>query len=216
MGITHVIRGEDHLSNTSKHIKLFHALGAEAPHYAHIPLILNQDGSKMSKRDVGASMTTYMEEGFTPEAVLNYLSLLGWSPKDDRQKMAIGEVISLFDLPQILRHNARFDMDKLLSLNGQYLGELDMDSHVAMAKETLEKKGVSLGGHDAQYIRAALEMPTASSSKCPKSWIMRVFISSKGMPSFGILRHAKSIWYHRTIPSFLIFKGLECLGDILG
>ena len=102
-------------------------------------------------------MTTYMEEGFTPEAVLNYLSLLGWSPKDDRQKMAIGEVISLFDLPQILRHNARFDMDKLLSLNGQYLGELDMDSHVAMAKETLEKKGVSLGGHDAQYIRAALE-----------------------------------------------------------
>ena len=157
MGITHVIRGEDHLSNTSKHIKLFHALGAEAPHYAHIPLILNQDGSKMSKRDVGASMTTYMEEGFTPEAVLNYLSLLGWSPKDDRQKMAIGEVISLFDLPQILRHNARFDMDKLLSLNGQYLGELDMDSHVAMAKEALEKKGVSLGGHDAQYIRAALE-----------------------------------------------------------
>ena len=150
MGITHVIRGEDHLSNTSKHIKLFHALGAEAPHYAHIPLILNQDGSKMSKRDVGASMTTYMEEGFTPEAVLNYLSLLGWSPKDDRQKMAIGEVISLFDLPQILRHNARFDMDKLLSLNGQYLGELDMDSHVAMAKEALEKKGVSLGGHDAQ------------------------------------------------------------------
>ena len=140
MGITHVIRGEDHLSNTSKHIKLFHALGAEAPHYAHIPLILNQDGSKMSKRDVGASMTTYMEEGFTPEAVLNYLSLLGWSPKDDRQKMAIGEVISLFDLPQILRHNARFDMDKLLSLNGQYLGELDMDSHVAMAKEALEKK----------------------------------------------------------------------------
>ena len=73
----------------------------------------------MSKRDVGASMTTYMEEGFTPEAVLNYLSLLGWSPKDDRQKMAIGEVISLFDLPQILRHNA------LWQLLRQYLSERD-------------------------------------------------------------------------------------------
>jgi glutamyl/glutaminyl-tRNA synthetase len=118
MGITHVIRGEDHLSNTSKHIALFQALGATPPQYAHIPLILNQDGSKMSKRDLGASMTTYMEEGFTPAAVVNYLSLLGWSPKDDRQKMELAEVIELFDLPQVLRHNARFDMDNCYRSTG--------------------------------------------------------------------------------------------------
>jgi glutamyl-tRNA synthetase len=79
MGITHVIRGEDHLSNTAKHLALFQAFGVKPPHYAHIPLILNLDGSKMSKRDTGASLTHYMENGHAPEAVLNYLCLLGWS-----------------------------------------------------------------------------------------------------------------------------------------
>jgi glutamyl/glutaminyl-tRNA synthetase len=85
MNITHVIRGEDHLSNTAKHIALFQAFGVHPPHYAHIPLILNGDGSKMSKRDKGASLTSYLDEGFLPEAVINYLCLLGWSPKDNRE-----------------------------------------------------------------------------------------------------------------------------------
>src|SRR5260370_16133205 len=105
MGITHVIRGEDHLSNTAKHIALFRAFGVEPPKYAHIPLILNADGSKMSKRDKGASLASYLEEGCAPEAVVNYLALLGWSPKGNREKLALAEAIELFDLPQILRHN---------------------------------------------------------------------------------------------------------------
>ena len=91
MKITHVIRGEDHLSNTPKHIELYRALGAAPPRFAHIPLILNQDGSKMSKRDHGASLNNYIEEGYLPEAVRNYLCLLGWSPKDNREKMSIEE-----------------------------------------------------------------------------------------------------------------------------
>src|SRR5947199_9253701 len=89
MKITHVIRGEDHLSNTAKHIALFRAFGVEPPKYAHIPLILNGDGTKMITRDKGASLTTYSEEGFAPEAVVNYLCLLGWSPKNDREMMPI-------------------------------------------------------------------------------------------------------------------------------
>ena len=89
MGITHVIRGEDHLSNTAKHIALFRAFGVEPPRYAHIPLILNPDGAKMSKRDRGASLQTYVDEGYVPEAVVNYLCLLGWSPKDNREKMPL-------------------------------------------------------------------------------------------------------------------------------
>src|SRR5215510_4251607 len=97
MGITHVIRGEDHLSNTAKHIALFKAFGVEPPKYAHIPLILNIDGTKMSKRDKGASLSTYMEEGYAPEAVVNYLALLGWSPKKNREKMAVAEVVEAFD-----------------------------------------------------------------------------------------------------------------------
>lgn len=157
MGITHVIRGEDHLSNTSRHIALFKALGAECPKYAHIPLILNGDGSKMSKRDRGASMTTYMEEGFVAEAVINYLCLLGWSPKDDRQKITIEEVIERFDLPQILRHNARFDMDKLVSLNGQYLAELSSDRYRPLAKDALKQSGVVLEDFPSDYVDAAVD-----------------------------------------------------------
>src|SRR5262249_35659760 len=121
MNITHVIRGEDHLSNTAKHIALFRAFEVEPPRYAHIPLILNSDGSKMSKRDTGASLHSYVQEGYTPEAVVNYLSLLGWSPKGNREKMPLPELIALFDLPQILRHNARFDLVKLNWLNGEYI-----------------------------------------------------------------------------------------------
>ena len=86
MGITHVIRGEDHVSNTAKHIALFRAFGVEPPKFAHIPLILNPEGTKMSKRDKGASLNTYLDEGFLPEAVNNYLCLLGWSPKDNTEK----------------------------------------------------------------------------------------------------------------------------------
>ena len=109
MGITHVIRGEDHLSNTSKHVALFQAFGVEPPKYAHIPLILNADGTKMSKRDTGAALTYYTENGYAPEAVVNYLSLLGWSAKDGREVIPLKELVAEFDLPGILRHNARLD-----------------------------------------------------------------------------------------------------------
>ena len=109
MKISHVIRGEDHLSNTPKHIELYRALGAAPPRFAHIPLILNQDGSKMSKRDVGASLSSYIDDGFLPEAVCNYLCLLGWSPKDNREKIALDEVVRLFELEKIHRKNAHFD-----------------------------------------------------------------------------------------------------------
>src|SRR5437667_2572607 len=142
MGITHVIRGEDHLSNTAKHIALFRAFGVKPPNYAHIPLILNQDGTKMSKRDQGASLTTYLEEGYAPEAVVNYLCLLGWSPKNNREKMAISEVVELFDLPQILRHNARFDLTKLIWLNGEYIREMKDDRFYELSIHALARAGL--------------------------------------------------------------------------
>jgi glutamyl-tRNA synthetase len=156
MAITHVIRGEDHLSNTAKHIALFRAFGAEPPQYAHIPLILNHDGSKMSKRDQGASLTTYMEEGYAPEAVVNYLYLLGWSPKGNREILPLNEVIERFDLPQILRHNARFDLTKLNWMNAEYLRQMSMERFVELGRPALEKAGFSLAGYDPGYIQAAL------------------------------------------------------------
>jgi glutamyl-tRNA synthetase len=157
MQVTHVIRGEDHLSNTAKHIALFRAFAVEPPRYAHIPLILNQDGTKMSKRDTGASLTSYIEEGYAPEAVVNYLCLLGWSPKDNRDKLAVQEVIERFDLPQILRHNARFDMKKLQWLDGEYIRHMEKERYYGLATAALQKAGIDTSGFDGAYVRAALD-----------------------------------------------------------
>jgi len=157
MGITHVIRGEDHLSNTAKHIALFKAFGVEPPKYAHIPLILNGDGSKMSKRDKGASLTSYLDDGFLPEAVNNYLCLLGWSPKDNLEKMPLTDVIERFDLPQILRHNAKFDYEKLTWLQGEYCRELPGDRFYELAVHTFAKAGVDTNKFPVAYVKASLD-----------------------------------------------------------
>jgi glutamyl-tRNA synthetase len=157
MNISHVIRGEDHLSNTAKHIALFRAFGAPPPRYAHIPLILNIDGTKMSKRDTGASLATYMQEGYAPEAVVNYLSLLGWSPKSNREKLPLSELIALFDLPQILRHNARFDLAKLNWLNGEYLRELPDNRFYELSIQALTRAGLDPNKYPESYVKAALD-----------------------------------------------------------
>jgi glutamyl-tRNA synthetase len=158
MGITHVIRGEDHLSNTAKHIALFKAFGVEPPKYAHIPLILNlADGTKMSKRDKGSSLTTFVEEGYAPEAVINYLCLLGWSPKNNREKVPLKEVIELFDLPQILRHNARFDLNKLHWLNGEYIKEMSSDRFHELSVHALARVGIDTNKFELEYVKAGLD-----------------------------------------------------------
>jgi len=157
MKVTHVIRGEDHLSNTPKHIALFRAFGLEPPNYAHIPLILNIDGTKMSKRDKGASLTTYLEEGCAPEALLNYLCLLGWSPKENREILSVQEIVTLFDLPQILRHNARFDLDKLQWLHGEYMRLMSNERFYDLAIPALNRAGLDTSKFPTAYVKAALD-----------------------------------------------------------
>jgi glutamyl-tRNA synthetase len=149
MKITHVIRGEDHLSNTPKHLQLFAALGAPPPRYAHIPLILNKDGSKMSKRDQGASVSSYIEQRYVPAAVRNYLCLLGWSPKDDREKMSIDEVIPLFDPAHINRKAAQFDLEKCNWLNAQYLAAMSLDEFVDFVLPEIDAAGIRYGSRAA-------------------------------------------------------------------
>src|SRR4051812_43173386 len=157
MKISDVIRGEDHLSNTPKHIQLYRALGVTPPRFAHIPLILNLDGSKMSKRDQGASLVTYIENGYLPDAVRNYLCLLGWSPKDDREKLDLSEVVQIFDLAKVHRKNAAFDLEKCTWLNGEYLRELSGEQFQEMGRQALERAGFDLSKFSAGYVRAALE-----------------------------------------------------------
>jgi glutamyl-tRNA synthetase len=157
MGVTHVIRGEDHLSNTAKHIALFRAFGVEPPRYAHIPLILNSDGTKMSKRDQGASLMTYLDEGYLPEALVNFLALLGWSPKGNREKLSLPELIAAFDLPQILRHNARFDLTKLIWLDGEYIREMSDERFYEQSVRALARAGLDTSRCPAAYVKAALD-----------------------------------------------------------
>jgi glutamyl-tRNA synthetase len=156
MKISHVIRGEDHLTNTAKHVELYEALGTTPPSFAHIPLILNRDGSKMSKRDVGASVTTYIEQGYAPEAVRNYLCLLGWSPKDNREKIEIEEVVKLFDLSKINRRNASFDLDKCFWLNGQYILHMSLDRFRELSEPFIKRAGLVIS--DELYLLKVLEI----------------------------------------------------------
>ncbi|MDF9832839.1 glutamyl-tRNA synthetase [Ereboglobus sp. PH5-5] len=158
MKITHVIRGEDHLSNTSKHVELFKAFGAPVPHFAHIPLILKQNGpGKMSKRDQGALVEEYQRRGYIPEALVNFLSLLGWNPGDDREKMPVAEIIRLFDLPGVNQSNARFDDKKLAHMNMTYVLELPPDDFVARAKAYFARHGTFAAGMpDENYLREVL------------------------------------------------------------
>lgn len=144
MRMTHVIRGEDHLSNTWKHVDLFNAFGATPPTYAHIPLILNPDGSKMSKRDEGSAIEhSYMNAGYLPDAVFNYLCMLGWTPKAESEKLSRNELVALFDPEAIHSSNAKFDLKKSLWFNAQYLRELSPEDLLKHSRPFLAAKGLA-------------------------------------------------------------------------
>lgn len=121
MGISHVIRAVDHITNTPKQILLFRALGLPIPEYAHLPLILGEDKSKLSKRHGAVSVTEYRDRGYLAGAMVNYLALLGWSPGDDREIMSVSDMVASFDLGRINPSNAVFDEHKLEWMNGQYI-----------------------------------------------------------------------------------------------
>lgn len=134
MGITHVIRGDDHVENTFRHIALFRALGAPVPRYAHLPMIVNAQGKPYSKRDGDAYVGEFRDRGILADALFNYLALLGWSPGDGRELMSRVEMIEAFSLERIQASPARFDMTKLLWMNGEYMRRLPaserLDGHL--------------------------------------------------------------------------------------
>jgi glutamyl-tRNA synthetase len=124
MEISHVIRGEDHLSNTPKHVLLFRALGADVPAFAHLPLILNPDRTKMSKRKSQTAVAAYREEGFIREAIVNHLALLGWSSGTDEEVFSLAELTERFELERVQQGGAVFDRERLEWLNGQWIRRL--------------------------------------------------------------------------------------------
>ena len=156
MKITHVIRGEDHVSNTSRHVQIYQGLGKPVPIFAHIPLILKSPEmgtGKMSKRDQGALVEEYQRRHFLPEALVNYISLLGWNPGDDREKMPIAEIIRLFDFPGVNKGGAKFDTKKLANMNMTYLLEQPADRFVALAKAYFARQptGAAVMANEAYF-----------------------------------------------------------------
>jgi len=135
MGVTHVIRGEDHISNTPRHILIQEALGIPVPLYAHIPLLLALDRSKMSKRKGALPITEYRDRGYLPEAVVNYMALLGWNPGTDQEILSIEEMISQFSLEKVQKAGAIFSEEKLSWVNRQYLDKLSIEEFKTRAQK---------------------------------------------------------------------------------
>jgi len=135
--ITHIIRGDDHVENTFRHIMLFVCLGAAPPAYGHLPMIVNAAGKPYSKRDGDAFVGDFRDRGFLPEALFNYLTLLGWSPGDDREKMTRAELVKAFSLNRVQHASAQMDIQKLTNLNGQYIAELPEEDFFVRCRERL-------------------------------------------------------------------------------
>ncbi|MEZ4210157.1 MAG: glutamate--tRNA ligase [Patescibacteria group bacterium] len=160
MGITHVIRGEDHLSNTPKHIMIYQALGAEVPTFAHMPLILNEDRSKMSKRSGDTSLTEYINKGYIQPALINFLVQLGWSDKDGQEIFNLDELVDKFALERVQKGGAVFNLKHLNYLNHHYLSRLPFTEYQELAhpfvkqfegNKTLLESALKLTQDRAQY-----------------------------------------------------------------
>lgn len=158
MKITHVIRGADHLSNVPKQILLYRALGMPVPEFAHVPLILGPDKKRLSKRHGATSIGEYRDKGYLPEAVVNFLSLLGWSPKDDREFLRQDELVELFTLEAVNKKPAVFDETKLEWLNGQYLNLLPSEELLAGARSAFEEAGYDLSRVDDVFLSRVVDL----------------------------------------------------------
>ena len=154
MGITDVIRGDDHLSNTPKQAMVLEALGHDPPRYVHLPLLHGPDGKKLSKRHGAASVQELRDAGYLPEAVRNYLALLGWGTDDDTTIMSTDELISRFDVSRIGRASAIFDEQKLRWLNGRFMRELDPAAYAERVAGHLERAGIEPPADRAHFAEA--------------------------------------------------------------
>jgi glutamyl-tRNA synthetase len=146
MGITHVLRGDEWIASTPRHALLYEALGWEPPAFAHLPVILSPDGGKLSKRKGAASVMDYKRAGFLPEALFNFLALLGWAPGGDREKMSVDELIAAFSLEQVSPKASVFDEKKLEWMNGQYMAERPAESMAEDVASIWRDKGWIAGG----------------------------------------------------------------------
>ncbi len=158
MGITHVIRGDDHISNTPRQLALYRALGAIPPIFAHIPLILGDNKAPLSKRHGATSIEEYKEMGYLPDAMVNFLSLLGWSPGDNREIFKRQDLINTFSLNRVVRTSAVFNQDKLTWLNGQHIKMTDAATMLNLVKPDLKKRRLLKKGFTGDKLKSIVRL----------------------------------------------------------
>ncbi len=156
MGVTHVLRGEDHIPNTPRQILIQEAIGAERPVYAHLPLILATDRSKMSKRHGAVSLHEYQKAGFQKEAIINYLALLGWNPGTDQELFTLDELINAFDLFGVQKGGAVFDIKKFSWFNAQYLQKLSLEEFSTYLQDTIPQTLTTLPQYSEERFKKLL------------------------------------------------------------
>ncbi|MBN2018240.1 MAG: glutamate--tRNA ligase [Candidatus Cloacimonetes bacterium] len=152
MKISHVIRGEEWLISVPKHIFMYEALGWKVPKFVHLPLLLNPDKTKLSKRQGDVAVEDYLAKGYLPEALINFIALLGWHASEDREFYTMEELIKAFSLKRISKSGAVFDLEKLNWMNGSYLRSLDLEYIAEKAKPFFEKAGIDISDHE-KYVR---------------------------------------------------------------
>ena len=158
MEITHIIRGEDHISNTPKQVLIYKALGWTPPKFAHLPMILGKDKKKLSKRHGATSIYEYRDMGYMPESVFNFLALLGWSPGGDKEVFSRDEAVQLFSLERVIRKPSVFDFDKLNHINQIHLQQLEPMERLAMVKPFWIEMGLPVQDKSDEYLANALTL----------------------------------------------------------
>ncbi|MBO7308109.1 MAG: glutamate--tRNA ligase [Kiritimatiellae bacterium] len=177
-GVTHIIRGDDHVENTFKHICMFKALGAPVPKYGHLSMIVNQQGKPYSKRDGAAFVGEFRDQGYLPDALFNYLLLLGWNPGDDREVLTKSEMIELFDLAKVHVTAAKFDMKKLQWMNGEYIKRMPKDVFTSELVRRINEAGMTIPeGYDTDYLVDQLQIRTKFLNDIPAA--CRCFFSDE-------------------------------------
>ena len=172
MGITHIIRGDDHVSNTPKQIMFYRALGLKPPEFGHMPLMMGTDGAKLSKRHGGVSVEEYKNEGFLPEALCNYLMLLGWSLGEDREIISLEEAVKIFEIKDMTGVQSKFDIQKLKWMNSEYIMATDTGKLVELIKKQLKKDGKDSSSVTEEVLKKIVELHKVRIKTLQEFWLL--------------------------------------------
>jgi len=176
MGVTDILRGDDHISNTPRQLILYDLLGAPRPRFAHLPMILGPDGQRLSKRHGASSVQAFRDEGILPEAMFNFLALLGWSPGDGRELFPRRELIEAFSLDRVSKGAATFNREKLQWMNGQYFRRLPAGERIELAREEISRRGVPVDGKPDPFWSRLIDAFGERFQKPADAWALGGFL----------------------------------------